>query len=90
MAGTRRAAGGFRRRGARPAKRRGLKWSLSVLLCLVLAGGSLLALAYHRLDGNIRGADIDDLIGGDRPDKSSSGALDLLVIGSDSRDGMGD
>ncbi|MFI6205622.1 LCP family protein [Streptomyces sp. NPDC051041] len=70
---------------------------------LTLAGALLLGLgaaawAYWRLDGNIRGVDINSALGDDRPAAStpsasafaaapSTGALNILVLGSDSRSG---
>ncbi|WP_349636850.1 LCP family protein [Streptomyces sp. 549] len=45
---------------------------------------------YHRLDGNIDAADFDDRLGDNRPVSLTPGAKNILVVGSDSRDGMGD
>ncbi|MFE3496628.1 LCP family protein [Streptomyces sp. NPDC059175] len=55
-----------------------------MLLVVAGAGGYWL---YQRLDGNIQAAGIDNKIGGDRPANLSSGAMNILVVGSDSRDG---
>ncbi|MGV9695305.1 LCP family protein [Streptomyces sp. NPDC003470] len=70
---------------------------------LALAGALLLGIAaagwaYWHLDGNIRSVDIDGALGDDRPVRPltapsasesapPSGALNLLVLGSDSRGG---
>lgn len=65
---------------------------------LVLTGGGA-AWAYWHLDHNIRGVDIDSALGDDRPPKPApatpepsatappAGALNILVLGSDSRSG---
>ncbi|MFJ7151938.1 LCP family protein [Streptomyces sp. NPDC100445] len=70
---------------------------------LVLAGALVLGAAaagwaYRHLDGNIRGVDIDGALGDDRPARAvttqaaapPTGSLDILVLGSDSRDGAAD
>jgi LCP family protein required for cell wall assembly len=65
---------------------------------LVLTGGGA-AWAYWHLDHNIQGVDIDNALGDDRPPKPApvtvapsatappAGALNILVLGSDSRSG---
>ncbi|MFE7215989.1 LCP family protein [Streptomyces sp. NPDC057611] len=58
--------------------------ALAVLLAIAGTGGYWL---YQRLDGNIQAAGIDNKIGGDRPANLSPGAKNILVVGSDSRDG---
>ncbi|MFE7897786.1 LCP family protein [Streptomyces sp. NPDC057424] len=58
--------------------------ALAVLLVVAGAGGYWL---YQRLDSNIQAAGIDNKIGGDRPANLSPGAKNILVVGSDSRDG---
>ncbi|WP_171119085.1 MULTISPECIES: LCP family protein [Streptomyces] len=58
--------------------------TLGVLLVVAGAGGYWL---YQRLDGNIQAAGIDNKIGGGRPANLSPGAMNVLVVGSDSRDG---
>ncbi|MER7516240.1 LCP family protein [Streptomyces sp. NPDC126499] len=54
---------------------------------LVLAGGSALGYAYHRLNGNLQGVDINAQLGKDRPEDVDDGSMDILVLGSDSRSG---
>lgn len=54
---------------------------------LVLGVAGVGAWVYQHLDDNIHGADIDDRLGGDRPVKLSPGSKNILVVGSDSRDG---
>ncbi|MFI1092911.1 LCP family protein [Streptomyces sp. NPDC020917] len=75
-------AGDIRRR-----RRRGLKvvaWSVAGLV-LVGAGGA--AYLYERLNGNIHSVDINGALGGHRPAPLGNGAMDILVLGSDSRSG---
>ncbi|MEV0786758.1 LCP family protein [Streptomyces sp. NPDC050423] len=59
---------------------------LSVLVILIAAGGTAYWL-YSRLDGNIKGVDIDKALGEDRPEKLPTSGQNLLVLGSDSRAG---
>lgn len=54
---------------------------------LLLAGAGTGAWVYQRLDGNIHSADIGDRLHGNRPDNLSPGSKNILVVGSDSRDG---
>jgi LCP family protein required for cell wall assembly len=54
---------------------------------VVLGTAGVGAWVYQDLDNNIRSADIDDKIGGDRPENLSPGSKNILVVGSDSRDG---
>ncbi|MFD7070053.1 LCP family protein [Streptomyces sp. NPDC059913] len=60
---------------------------LVTLLVLVVAGGATTYWLYSRLDGNITGVDIDKALGEDRPEKLPTSGQNLLVLGSDSRDG---
>ncbi|MFG2417235.1 LCP family protein [Streptomyces goshikiensis] len=53
---------------------------------MLLAGGADSWL-YQRLERNISASDIDDMLGGDRPASLSPGAKNILLVGSDSRDG---
>ncbi|WP_160825191.1 LCP family protein [Actinomadura sp. J1-007] len=82
--GGRREDGGAGRRGGRG--RRLLGW-LSMGLAAVLVVGSLTAYGFYwRLQHNIRHEDTDGLIGGHRP-KRLNGALNILMLGTDGRDG---
>ncbi|MFC4030877.1 LCP family protein [Streptomyces polygonati] len=54
---------------------------------LVLVGGGGAGYLYYRLNDNIHSVDIDRALGRDRPKPLPSGALDILVLGSDSRSG---
>ncbi|WP_436965759.1 LCP family protein [Streptomyces sp. SudanB148_2056] len=94
-------AGGADIRPGRRA-RRTLRVVGGVLAGLLVLGAGAAAWAYLRLDGNIRGVDIDQALGDDRPARSTAapapspygdasplpaGPLNLLVLGSDSRSG---
>ncbi|EKX65858.1 LCP family protein [Streptomyces ipomoeae] len=85
MSGTgRRRAGagsGVTRRG------RVLGWSAGACAILVLGVAGVGAWVYKDLDDNITAADIDNKLGGDRPANLSPGSKNILVVGSDSRDG---
>ncbi|MGW1107618.1 LCP family protein [Streptomyces sp. NPDC002540] len=70
----------------RPRRRTG-RIVLISLLVLVLAAGGTLYWLYSRLDGNIKGVDIDKALGDDRPEKLPTSGQNLLVLGSDSRAG---
>ncbi|MEE4540668.1 LCP family protein [Streptomyces sp. V4-01] len=54
---------------------------------LVLVGASGAGYLYHRLNANIHSVDIDGALGGHRPAPLGNGAMDILVLGSDSRSG---
>lgn len=61
---------------------------LVVLLVVVLAILSGVGFAWWRLDGNIDRLDVSAMLG-KRPQRVSDGPLNILLIGSDSRDGEG-
>ncbi|MGW9589499.1 LCP family protein [Streptomyces chartreusis] len=77
--------------GTGPARltRRGriLAWSAGVTSVVVLGVAGVGAWVYQDLNDNIRSADVDDRIGGDRPVNLSPGSKNILVVGSDSREG---
>lgn len=58
-----------------------------MLVLVVAIGGGAASWVYQKLDGNIEAADIDDRLGDNRPVSLSPGAKNILVVGSDSRDG---
>ncbi|WP_244181558.1 LCP family protein [Streptomyces curacoi] len=64
-----------------------LAWSAGVTSAVVLGVAGVGAWVYQDLNNNIRSADVDDKIGGDRPENLSPGSKNILVVGSDSRDG---
>ncbi len=54
---------------------------------VVLAVGGVGAWIYQDLNNNINSADVNDKLGGDRPENLSPGSKNILVVGSDSREG---
>ncbi|WP_431947465.1 LCP family protein [Actinacidiphila sp. bgisy167] len=73
-------AGGSRGRRIR----RVVIWTL---LALILLTGGGAWWAYQRLDSNLSSIDLEQELGPDRPEKLATGAMDILVLGSDSRSG---
>jgi LCP family protein required for cell wall assembly len=76
--------------GGRRAPRRRRRWGRIILLSLVvllLALGGTGYWLYSGLNGNIDGVDLDKALGTDRPEKLPTSGQNLLVLGSDSRDG---
>ncbi len=71
-------------RGRRRRLLLGLAWATGGLVLLAAVGGGLL---YWKLSRNLRTVDISGALGSDRPSASGNGALDILVLGSDSRSG---
>ncbi|MEY9996890.1 LCP family protein required for cell wall assembly [Streptomyces sp. V4I8] len=64
-----------------------LAWGAGATSVVVLGIAGVGAWVYNDLDNNIKSADVDDKIGGDRPENLSPGSKNILVVGSDSRDG---
>ncbi|MFF6874687.1 LCP family protein [Streptomyces sp. NPDC012474] len=62
-------------------------WSAGVCSALVLGVAGVGAWLYQDLNGNIQGTDLDNKLGGNRPVNLSPGSKNILVVGSDSRDG---
>ncbi|UKY52689.1 LCP family protein [Streptomyces inhibens] len=82
-------ATGRRRKG--PARRRrALTITLCALVSVVLLGGAGLGYVYFKLNGNLKGVDINAALGHDRPKNVDDGSMDILVMGSDSRAGKND
>ncbi|GAA2472426.1 LCP family protein [Streptomyces thermolineatus] len=54
---------------------------------VLLLGGFGLGVVYLELNGNLKGIDINGVLGGDRPEDADNGSLDILLLGSDSRAG---
>jgi LCP family protein required for cell wall assembly len=73
--------------GALRRRHRGLRITAWAAAGLVLAGAGGAGYVYSRLNGNIHSVDIDSALGDDRPVKLGHGAMDILVLGSDSRSG---
>ncbi|MGW0788830.1 LCP family protein [Streptomyces sp. NPDC002911] len=62
-------------------------WVGGAVAVLVLATAGTVAWVYQGLDGNISSAGVDNKLGVDRPVNQSPGSKNILVVGSDSRDG---
>ncbi|MFF6957761.1 LCP family protein [Streptomyces sp. NPDC008317] len=75
------------RRHQRTRRRRVLRVVAWGTAGLVLLGGAGAGYLYFRLNGNIKSVDIDSALGTDRPAALDNGAMDILVLGSDSRSG---
>jgi LCP family protein required for cell wall assembly len=59
-------------------------WTAAMAVLLALTGAGYI---YVKLNGNIRGVDINGALGTDRPTDFDNGSMDILVLGSDSRSG---
>lgn len=79
--------GGGRRRKPRSTRRKVLVVSAWAAASVVALGGTGLGYVYFKLNGNIKGVDIDAALGTDRPEDIDNGSMDILVLGSDSRAG---
>ena len=79
--GARRGSGGRPPRGWRRAR-----W---VIAAVLVTGLVTLGVAYANLSGNIDTIDLLDSIGTDRPTPVVEGPLNILVMGSDTREGIG-
>ncbi|MFJ1808820.1 MULTISPECIES: LCP family protein [unclassified Streptomyces] len=92
-AGSRSRTGGPGGRPGGPGRtrltRRGriLAWGAGVTSVVVLGMGGVGAWVYNDLNNNINSADVDDKLGGDRPENLSPGSKNIMIVGSDSRDG---
>lgn len=77
---------------AGPAPRHIGRTFLLILLALLLTMGSALAIGYYSLQNNINQSDISELLGDEREeapiDKSEGRPLNILVLGSDTREGQ--
>ncbi|MFI1306688.1 LCP family protein [Streptomyces sioyaensis] len=76
-----------RRRKGPTRRRRILTITLCTLVSVVLLGGAGLGYVYFKLNGNLKGVDINSALGHDRPKNVDNGSMDILVMGSDSRAG---
>ncbi|MFG2619463.1 LCP family protein [Streptomyces sp. NPDC048507] len=76
-----------RRRRKPPQRRRALTITAWTAAGVVLLGGGGLGWFYFKLNGNLKTVDIDQALGKDRPANVDNGSMDILVLGSDSRDG---
>ncbi|MFI9259913.1 LCP family protein [Streptomyces sioyaensis] len=76
-----------RRRKGPTRRRRIMTITLCALVSVVLLGGAGLGYVYFKLNGNLKGVDINSALGHDRPKNVDNGSMDILVMGSDSRAG---
>jgi LCP family protein required for cell wall assembly len=78
----------FRTRSDPPGKRtRWLRWVIAVAVTLVLLVVGVTAGVYFKLSGNVRHIDVTDDLGATRPPKVAGTAMNVLIVGSDQRDG---
>ncbi|MFJ6572938.1 LCP family protein [Streptomyces sp. NPDC091292] len=76
-----------RRRKPRSKRRKALLITAWTAAAVVVLGGSGLGYVYVKLNGNIKGIDINAALGTHRPKNVNNGSMDILVLGSDSRSG---
>ncbi|MCZ4096539.1 LytR family transcriptional regulator [Streptomyces sp. So13.3] len=81
-------ASGRRRRTA--PRRRLLRIAVWAVAGLVVVGGAGAGYLYFKLNGNIKGVNINQALGDNRPEQVDNGSEDILVLGSDSRAGAND
>ncbi|MFG2306602.1 LCP family protein [Actinacidiphila glaucinigra] len=84
--GRRRAGAATPRKAKRSTKRKVLMWTAGTLGFVLLAGSTGAWLLYRHLDGNI--ATVDVGTAGSKQ-ATSKDAVNILVIGTDSREGLG-
>ncbi|MYW63096.1 LytR family transcriptional regulator [Streptomyces sp. SID8379] len=75
------------RRSRHRKRKRALRWIAGGTLGAVLVGGGGVAYAWQHLNGNIKGTDVNAALGSDRPGEQHNGAMNILLLGSDSRAG---
>ncbi|MFC7307251.1 LCP family protein [Streptomyces monticola] len=75
------------RRSGRRARKRALRFAAWGALGAALVGGGGVAYAWQHLSGNIQGTDMNAVLGHDRPSEQDNGAMNILMLGSDSRAG---
>jgi hypothetical protein len=85
--GGQRAAGSAGRRKPKSAKKKALNWTAGVLGFVLIAGCAGGYYLYQYLNGNIDG--YQENLGNDRPTGGADGAMNILMIGTDSREGLG-
>ncbi|MHA6762903.1 LCP family protein [Streptacidiphilus sp. PAMC 29251] len=59
-------------------------WSTAAVLVVCAGVGGYV---FWRLNSNIRTVDISGALGGDRPEEATTGTMNILLLGSDSRSG---
>ncbi|MGW2981358.1 LCP family glycopolymer transferase [Streptomyces humidus] len=81
-------AAGSRSGGTRLTRRgRVVAWGAGVTSLVLLGAGGAGAWIYYDLNNNIKSADVDDKLGGDRPVNLSPGSKNIMIVGSDTRAG---
>lgn len=74
------------RRRKRPStRRRAVLYTVWTLAAVLVLGGAGLGYLYYKLNGNLTGVDVNAALGADRPKDVDNGSMDILVLGSDSR-----
>ncbi|RVU20378.1 LytR family transcriptional regulator [Streptomyces antnestii] len=81
-----RGAGGKRRK-PRGKHSKALVITACTAAGLVVVAGAGAGFLYFKLNGNLKGVDINAALGTDRPANVDNGSMDILVLGSDSRSG---
>ncbi|NEB96188.1 LCP family protein [Streptomyces bauhiniae] len=76
-----------RRRKPRSAGRKALLATAWTAAGVVVLAGAGAGYVYFKLNGNIHSIDINQMLGRDRPAKVDNGSQNILVLGSDTRDG---
>lgn len=76
-----------RRRKPRSKRKKVLVVTAWTAAGAAVLGGTGLGYVYFKLNGNIKGVDINAALGTDRPMDIDNGSQDILVLGSDSRSG---
>ncbi|MFD0273283.1 LCP family protein [Kitasatospora sp. NPDC127111] len=69
-------------------RRRVLRVAAGASAALVVLGAGAAGYAYFKLNGNIKSVDIDARLGTARPPSATDGSFNVLVLGSDSRNGL--
>ncbi|WP_371539585.1 LCP family protein [Streptomyces sp. NBC_00466] len=73
--------------GRRRPRRRALRITAWAALGVLAVGGAGAAYLWSHLNGNVKGVDINAALGKDRPSDAHNGAMNILLLGSDSRAG---
>ncbi|MEU1017062.1 MULTISPECIES: LCP family protein [unclassified Streptomyces] len=76
-----------RRRKPRDKRKKVLVGTAWAAASVVVLGGAGAGFLYFKLNGNIKGVDINAALGTNRPPDIDNGSQDILVLGSDSRSG---
>jgi LCP family protein required for cell wall assembly len=68
-------------------RRRWLRWVIAIVVTIVLLVAGVAVGVYVKLTGNVKHEDVTDDLGATRPPKVAGTALNVLIVGSDQRDG---